>query len=230
MNSNDHNIDTNTAEAHAIETQGEAFDTSEIAHLMEELPINPAGGSRGLFALVVDASSSMAGSPIAEVNKGLIAAAAELRQGKAAVRAKTLLTVFGEGEPRPVWFEPGCFSPPVLTAGGLTPMWAAIDRALDAMEQQIARWNDEGLRVNSHVIILTDGSPTDDELESQVMRRVKQAREFGIQFTAAGVGDGADFKVLRRLTPNVIALKNANFAEFFVWASRQFSRQIVAAA
>ena len=55
------------------------------------------------------------------------------------------------------------FTPPTLTAGGVTPMFEAIRTAIDLSERRKAELDDEGIqRFRPLIFMLTDGGPTDD--------------------------------------------------------------------
>lgn len=130
-----------------------------------------------LFFLL-DTSSSMNGAegappprPIDELNDAVQHWAAHLKGAKdLRYRAELALITFGDGgvtvhqghDGSP--FSPAAlFEPPVLNAGGVTPMFEAIRAAIDLSERRKIELDEQGIqRFRPLMFMLSDGVPTDD--------------------------------------------------------------------
>jgi uncharacterized protein YegL len=116
------------------------------------------------------------------------------------------------------------FDPPILTAGGDTPMGAAVRQGL-----QLLRERKEIYKQNSvdyfrpWIFLLTDGKPTDEWLTGSLQLREEEARK-GVIFFAVGV-EGADLQILSQLSGQrpPLRLKGLAFGELFQWLSKSLS-------
>jgi uncharacterized protein YegL len=122
--------------------------------------------------------------------------------------------------------SPAEFKPPVLTAGGNTPMGEAILKAFDLVEERKARYEASDLdSYEPWIFLITDGEPTDSaEVLERAAQRIREAegRERGkrIVFFAVGV-DGANMERLARLSVRrPLKLRGLNFASMFRWVSQ----------
>ncbi|HZU72692.1 MAG TPA: VWA domain-containing protein [Acidimicrobiales bacterium] len=186
-----------------------------------EFAANPE--PRCACVLLLDVSGSMSGAPIAALNEGLRAFAADVStDALARQRVEVAMVTFGQAgvQTRQDFVTAGQFEPPTLTAGGGTPMGEAVIRALDMVEDRKARYRTAGVAYyRPWVFLVTDGAPTDSWSEAQ--RRVHEAEErSSLAFFAVGVR-GADMDVLSRLAVRQpLQLDGLKFVELFVWLSR----------
>lgn len=68
----------------------------------------------------------------------------------------------------------GQFTPPTLEVGGVTPMGAAIEYALDFLENRKQTYQNNGiLYYRPWVFLITDGTPTDSW--NSAAQRLRQA-------------------------------------------------------
>jgi uncharacterized protein YegL len=112
------------------------------------------------------------------------------------------------------------FAPPTLTAGGETPMGAAILRAIEAVTERKRAYKDSGLHYyRPWIFLITDGGPTDSwQAAAARVQEGDRAKEF--VFFAVGV-EGANFDILRQISVREpLSLKGRNFREMFVWLSQ----------
>jgi uncharacterized protein YegL len=170
--------------------------------------------------LLLDRSGSMAGKPIDELNAGL----AEFRQellsdGLAAKRVETTVISFGPVTIDTAFHTAHSFIPPVLAAGGDTPMGAAINLAIDALESRKAEYRANGISYyRPWIFLITDGAPTDEWRSAAA--RIKEGEE-GKKFAFFAVGvNQADMGILRQIsTRDPLSLSGLKFRELFQWLS-----------
>ncbi|MBC8229712.1 VWA domain-containing protein [bacterium] len=182
--------------------------------------------------LLLDTSGSMEGEPIAALNEGLQAFKDELvKDPLASKRVEVAIVTFG-GAIQLVqdFVTADQFTPPTLTASGLTPMGAAIHKALDMIQERKAEYKANGITYyRPWVFMITDGEPQgeEDSVVEAAAKRVKDDEASKrVAFFAVGV-EGADTERLSQIivrTP--VKLRGLNFVEMFIWLSR--STQAVA--
>ena len=97
--------------------------------------------------LLLDTSGSMAGQPIAALNAGLATFRDDLMLDPVAPKRVEVAVVAFDTTVRLVqdFVTPDRFVPPVLTAQGATHMGAAINTALDMVEQRKNRYKEAGI-------------------------------------------------------------------------------------
>ncbi len=117
------------------------------------------------------------------------------------------------------------FQPPVLDAGGDTPLGEAVSRALALLRERKEIYKQNGLDYfRPWIFTITDGRPTDKGWEAVAEQvRQEEARK-GVVFYGVGV-EGADLKVLGRFTDAraPLRLKGLAFNELFTWLSKSLS-------
>jgi uncharacterized protein YegL len=186
--------------------------------------------------LVLDTSQSMAGEPIAALNRGLQVFRDELLAVPLArKRVEVAIVSFGEQvEVVQDFVTVDRFQPPVLQAAGETPLCTAVLRALDLVEKRKERYRSNGVPYSRPwVFLITDGMPQGEPLETtrQAVQRIR-AVEAGHKaaFHAVGV-EGANMKLLVRLSVRPpLKLDGLRFAELFAWLSASTARAAVNAA
>lgn len=180
--------------------------------------------------LLVDTSGSMVdGNAIEELNQGLQEFAAALQEDdKAYGCADVCVISFDTSVNTIVPFCPAAdYHAPRLTAGGRTAMNEAIITGLDAIEIRKQEYKDVGVDYwRPWIFLLTDGLPTDIDLTNDAKRRLHEAlRGNKVNFFPMGIGEGANYDILRSYTLNngsgvVLKASKNNFKEAFVWLSK----------
>jgi uncharacterized protein YegL len=211
------------------------------------LPGPQAAKTRLLITLVVDTSSSMAHQDaIGDLNSALhrwreeLQADSNLRRiGELALvtfgaSGVTVVDPSGRGrDPLASPFVPvNEFNPPALRASGYSPMVAAVQRALQLVEQRREVLRQSGIQMAYRPIVylLTDGAPTDEagkrsdrwrDLEPLLR---KEEDDHRLLFYAFGVR-GADMNVLRELAPKgAFDVQGDNFTTVLAAVRRSIQR------
>lgn len=172
--------------------------------------------------LLLDTSGSMAGKPIAELNGGLQTLRDELLADSLAMkRAEVSIITFGGTVQALIDFTTADqFAAPTLEASGETPMGAAVETAIQAIENRKQTYKANGiLYYRPWLFMITDGAPTDSWQAAAEHARKREADK-GLVFFAVGV-EGANFDVLREFTGKFepLKLKGLQFRNLFQWLS-----------
>jgi uncharacterized protein YegL len=191
----------------------------------QQQPLSASPNPRVACVLALDNSSSMHGDPIAQVNAGVAEFVRFLKSDRlsAADIEVAVVTVGGEAKAA-VPFTPAAeFDPPVLTAGGGTPLGHGLALGLQLLHerQQVYRQHD----LDTHapfLLLLTDGaetvSPAAFRQAGSVIKALQQRSL--IRFYPVGV-DGADMAALADLTTGEpYRLRGLNFQALFAWLGR----------
>ena len=188
------------------------------------------------YALLLDTSFSMAGSPIEELNKGFEVFCREIKDDElAAKRAEIAVITFG-GQPQMVvpFTEGRDLQARTLTADGATPLGQALNMALDQLAQQKSAYKQAGLEYyRPWLFVLTDGQPTDGEVFAAAAARVRDAEEkHQVSVFGIGIGEGADLGRLQDLSAKrpPVRLAGLSFREFFSWLSASLGSASASAA
>jgi uncharacterized protein YegL len=167
----------------------------------------------------------MAREKIAQLNGGMSEFGAFVRGDKlTAVNTELAVVRFGGSVRVAHHFTPAeLFEPPVLEAGGDSPIGDALLTALKELNDRVAvyRQNDVGHHV-PWMMLITDGEETVNRSQfdaaGQIIRRLEQ--EGKLRFFAVGV-DGCDMAALQSLTIHKpYLLRGLNFRELFRWLGR----------
>ena len=175
--------------------------------------------------LALDSSRSMAGEPIAALNRGLEVFHQELSQSPLArQRVEIAVVTFGATvQVLQDFVSADLFRPPLLEARGETPLGAALIKGLDLIESRKVRYREAGISYyRPWLFLISDGMPQGEpwEVLRQAVQRIKGA-EAGRKAAvfAVGVG-GANMKLLARLSVRpTLQLQGLRFAELFTWLS-----------
>jgi uncharacterized protein YegL len=203
-----------------------------MSHLDDvEFAINP--DPRCPCVLLLDTSGSMDGASIEALNRGLQVFQQDVSQSELARRrVEVAIVTFGNGGVRQIqdFITVDNFYPPVLSAGGDTPMGAAINLALDMLSARKAQYKANAIAYyRPWVFMVTDGAPTDSWQAAAQRIRTEDANKSVAFFTVAV--EGADMQTLAQIAPPTrkpVKLQGLNFVEMFLWLSR--SQQRVSAA
>ncbi|MBN3897027.1 MAG: VWA domain-containing protein [Nostoc sp. NOS(2021)] len=178
--------------------------------------------------LLLDTSGSMSGQPIQELNQGLAAFKEDVvKDSQASLSVEVAMITFG-----PIvkliqdFVTIDQFTPPTLEVAGVTPMGAAIEYALDFLENRKQTYKDNGiLYYRPWVFLITDGTPT-DSWDSAAKRLREAEAQSRLSFFAVGVKD-ADMNILKQISPPErppVMLNGLDFRELFVWLSASMKR------
>jgi len=171
--------------------------------------------------LLLDISGSMGGQPIDLLNSAVTAFRDSLfADSLAAKRVEIAIITFG-GQVETVcdFTTPEGFHPPTLNAGGNTPMGAAINQALDMLQQRKQAYKTNGIAYyRPWVFMITDGGPTDEW--ASAAERIKQGEASkAFSFFAVGV-EGANFDKLKMISvKEPLKLQGLDYRKLFVWLS-----------
>ncbi|CAK0770840.1 IPR002035 domain-containing protein YegL [Gammaproteobacteria bacterium] len=171
--------------------------------------------------LLLDRSASMAGAPIRELNAGLATFRDELLTDSLAMkRVEVAVVSFGPVQIETEFYTAANFAPPVLDAGGDTPMGEAIQQAVAMVQQRKDVYKSSGiLSYRPWIFMITDGAPTDAwQNAAQLVREGESQKSFA--FFAVGV-QGARMDILSQIsTRDPLKLQGFKFREMFLWLSR----------
>jgi len=178
------------------------------------------------LVLVLDCSGSMGGAPIEQLNAGLKLLEKQLKDDViAAKRVRVLVIEYGGMDSASVigdWCDAMDFTAPKLSANGTTPTGAAVDLALQEIEDEKARFRNAGVAyTRPWLFLMSDGQPTDAWEASAERCRDSEAQNRVAVFPI-GVGD-AEVAVLAQFSRNgergVKRLQGLQFKELFLWLS-----------
>jgi uncharacterized protein YegL len=193
---------------------------------MPEFVENPE--NRCPVILLLDTSGSMTGQPIQELNRGLAAFKQDVQKdSQASLSVEVAMITFGPIVKLTQDFVTiDQFTPPTLEVAGVTPMGAAIEYALDFLENRKQTYKDNGiLYYRPWVFLITDGAPT-DSWDSAAQRLREAEAQSRLSFFAVGV-KGADINILKQISPPErppVTLNGLDFREMFVWLSASMKR------
>lgn len=177
--------------------------------------------------LLVDTSSSMAGMPIQELNRGLGIFKEELmRDTQALLSVEVAIVSFGPVALVQDFVTIDQLPPITLEADGLTPIGEAVEYAIALLNRRKEAYRENGVQYyRPWMFLITDGAPTDEwKNAADLVRQGEAERKFS--FFAVGV-EGADFDTLRQIAPPErppVRLKGLDFQAMFVWLSASMKR------
>ncbi|HOI85299.1 MAG TPA: VWA domain-containing protein [Acholeplasmataceae bacterium] len=177
--------------------------------------------------LLLDTSYSMTGNPINQLNEGVHALYAALRDDDlASVRVDLSVISFGQSVQVLQNFATVSESQaPTLAVNGMTPMGEAITTALKNIEARKNEYRAAGISYyRPWLFVITDGEPTDSVSEaSSMLQQAIQSKK--VIFFGIGV-ESANIERLRQIAGSrdrVFKLNGLNFKELFQWVSSSLS-------
>ncbi len=178
--------------------------------------------------LLLDVSGSMAGAPIAQLNTGLQDFRDSIQKNElASMRVEVAIVTFGGSvEVKQDFVTVDQFFPPNLSSGGGTPMGAAINTALDKLEERKKIYKSAGISYfRPWVFLITDGEPTDEWHEAATRIQAMEDRK-GVTFFVVGV-DKARMSTLEQIAPKnrpPAKLNGLDFSAMFLWLSSSLGK------
>ncbi|MCR9221418.1 MAG: VWA domain-containing protein [Alphaproteobacteria bacterium] len=180
--------------------------------------------------LLLDASASMRGAAIEELNAGVAAFREQiLADETASLRVELCVIAFG-GEVRLVrdFATVDDLIAPQLDAYGKTPMGGALDLGLKMLDARKRVYRRAGVHYyRPWMFLITDGAPTDGIAWQQAAMDAQAADLMGrLSFFTVGVRD-ADMSILSEIaSPNrpPLMLQGLKFRDLFQWLSASVRR------
>ncbi len=179
--------------------------------------------------LLLDTSGSMQGAPIDALNQGLLSFKDELTQNPLASRRVEVSIVTFDSNINVVqdFVTADQFTPPILTAQGLTTMGSGIHKSLDLIQERKAQYRSNGVAYyRPWIFMITDGEPQgelDEVIEQASQRLQSDESNKRVAFFSVGV-ENANMTRLSQLTVRTpLKLNGLNFVEMFVWLSASMS-------
>ena len=178
--------------------------------------------------LLLDVSGSMSGAPIAQLNAGLQTFRDSIQKNElASMRVEVAIITFGGVvELKQDFITVDQFIPPVLAANGSTPMGAAINMALDRIEERKQIYKSAGISYfRPWIFLITDGEPTDDWHAAATRIQAMEERK-SVTFFVVGV-DKAKMDTLAQIAPPnraPVKLNGLDFAGMFLWLSTSLGK------
>src|SRR6185436_2078494 len=150
--------------------------------------------------LLLDTSKSMSGKPIEELNAGLKLLRDELLEDElAAKRAEVAIVAFGPVRVENDFTTPEFFEAPELEAEGETPLGAAVERALELIDERKNTYRENGINYyRPWIFLITDGAPT-DQWEKAAKKIQAGEKDGKFAFFPVGV-QKANMEVLGKLS------------------------------
>ena len=178
--------------------------------------------------LVLDGSGSMGGKPIRELCSGLKTLEEELKNDDTAAQRVQLLVIrFGGNDEVEIiedWKDALDFVAPTIEANGLTPLGAAMQTALEKIEEQKENYRAHDIPYNRPwIFLITDGAPTDLGWESAASNCRRAEDENKVIIFSIGTED-ANFDALEQFSNRApVMLDGLKFKELFLWLSQSAS-------
>ncbi|MEB3179429.1 MAG: VWA domain-containing protein [Nostocaceae cyanobacterium] len=179
--------------------------------------------------LLLDTSGSMQGMALNALNEGLQSFKNDLIQNSLASRRVEVAIVTFDSIVNVVqdFVTADLFSPPTLTAQGLTNMGSGINKALDLVQERKAKYRNNGIAYyRPWIFMITDGEPQgeSDQVVEQAAQRVKDDEaNKRVAFFSVGVENANMARLSELAVRTPLKLQGLNFTEMFVWLSASMS-------
>ena len=171
--------------------------------------------------LLLDTSGSMSGEPIEAVKNGVQVMISSLRQNPQAIETAFIsIITFGSTADQIIPLtDLASFQMVDLRASGTTSLGAALKLVSNKIDSEVNKTTAEQKGDwKPLVFIMTDGLPTDD-WQSGLSEFKRRKTAFTV---ACAAGSGADSKILKQITDNVVTLDTADsqsISKFFAWVT-----------
>lgn len=184
--------------------------------------MNPA--PRCPVVLLLDASGSMSGKPIAELNAAVRQFIRETKSDEAASMSVDLEVIAYANEAKRILpFTPIAnvsTLPGDIDASGMTSMGKAIAMAESDLRERRKLYGAKGISsYRPWVVLMTDGGPN-DSWEAPADRFRRQAEQGKFQYIGIEIGADADHATMCRIVPaepGPVKLQGLRFKQFFRW-------------
>ncbi|MEM1394339.1 MAG: VWA domain-containing protein [Cyanobacteria bacterium P01_D01_bin.116] len=179
--------------------------------------------------LLLDTSGSMQGAPIEALNQGLLSFKDELTKNPLASRRVEVSIVTFDSNINVVqdFVTADQFTPPILTAQGLTTMGAGIHKSLDLIQERKAQYRSNGVAYyRPWIFMITDGEPQgepDEAVEQASQRLQGDETNKRVAFFSVGVENANMTRLSQLAVRTPLKLNGLNFVEMFVWLSASMS-------
>lgn len=192
---------------------------------MNDLIENPS--PRCACMLVLDTSGSMSGDAIKELNAGLAQFIEEIKEDEFTSYSVEVGVITAGGRvTEQLSITPAhqieSFRP--LDADGDTPLGAAVNRALDCLENRKNEYKKAGVAYyQPWLVLISDGEPTDN-WQSVAQRAQEMSKQRKLVVIPIGV-KGANLTKLSAFSSRPAkSLAGLKFREFFEWLSASMAR------
>jgi len=195
----------------------------------EDLLLNPT--NRVPIALCLDASGSMSGQPMNELNEGVRLFFEALHADPIAkASAEVAIVAFSDQAETVLDFQglSGITSPPeLICTGGLTNLGGGVSLALDCLETRKQEYQKAGVDYfQPWLVLMTDGQPTTTEHTQAGPRSCNLEDQGKLVVFPIGIGAAADMATLAMFSKkrSPLRLSGLNFRQFFEWLSKSVVR------
>jgi uncharacterized protein YegL len=196
---------------------------------VNELINNPS--NRVPVVLCLDASGSMTGDPMRELNEGIHLFISTVKEDPIASSSVELCVVTFADDAHVVadFRELTNLQFDQLTStGGMTNLGAGVNLALDSLEQRKAEYKKVGVEYyQPWMVLMTDGCPNVGTVHLDAAdKTICLEAERKLVVFPIGIGKDADMNELARFSKKrqPLKLKGLNFRQFFDWLSKSVSR------
>jgi len=194
----------------------------------EELVVNPA--NRVPIALCLDASGSMSGEPMRELNEGIRQFIEAIRQDPVASSSVEMCVVtFSDqaGVQQDFQTLTNAARAEVVATGGSTNLGAGVNLALDRLERRKEEYKRAGIDYfQPWLVLMTDGQPTTNEHIAAGSRTCGMEQAGKLVVFPIAIGGAAELSTLAMFSKKKepLRLKGLNFRDFFHWLSKSVAR------
>lgn len=199
--------------------------SKEVRISFADVPTHSNRSERLPCVLVVDASDSMGGQAIDELNAGLRVLEADLKSDQEAKRRVRVLVILVSGEHATKivdWVDAEKFTAPHLSATGRTPLGSGVRLAMSEIKAEMQRLEAEGIaRKIPWLWIFTDGEPTDEGWQSAAAECSAAHGDNKLLVFPIAVGDDASEEKLGSFSKDnrIYQINALSFKEFFKFLS-----------
>lgn len=196
-----------------------------MTHLEGDIEFAENPEPRCPCVLLLDTSRSMQGAPIDALNAGIRTFRDELLKDSLAARRVEVAVISFDSHIEVVqqFVTVKQFQPPELTVQGFTNMGAAIQKALDLIQERKSVYRANGIAYyRPWVLMVTDGEPhgeADHVVQEAAARIKKYEDEKRLAFFAVGVQNASMQKLSQISVRPPMSLSGLNFKDMFVWLS-----------